>query len=205
MLVADDRIDRRVLAQARSLVAQGWRVSVIAAPYPGPLDLDQEAFPEVRIARIDANQAAPRFARPVSARLSGPTATGSKRIFITIIFLSARCNIRRRSVTAHDLPVLPAAIAAAESCGAHVVYDAHKLYPEQHHFGPALSELYRKVESEAIGFADAVTTVNLSIAKEMARATDTTASGRARCTGGRSISFAHVVDDSRSNALNKYV
>ena len=168
MLVADDRIDRRVLAQARSLVAQGWRVSVIAVPYPGPLDLDQEAFPEVRIARIDTTLPAPRFARPASTRLS-PTRDWIEAYSYHDHFLELALQYPAAIVTAHDLPVLPAAIAAAESWGARVVYDAHELYPEQHHFGPELSSLYRKVEGEVIGFADAVTTVNQSIANEMAQ------------------------------------
>ena len=103
MLVADDRIDRRVLAQARSLAAQGWQVSVIAAPYPGPVNLDQEAFPEVRITRIDTNLPVPRFARPASTRLSA-TRDWIEAYFYHDHFLERALQHPATIVTAHDLP-----------------------------------------------------------------------------------------------------
>jgi hypothetical protein len=42
MLVADDRIDRRVLDEARSLVRAGWEVTVISAPPPAVGDRQEE-------------------------------------------------------------------------------------------------------------------------------------------------------------------
>src|SRR5207247_834392 len=68
---------------------------------------------------------------------------------------------------AHDLPMLPAALRAGARTGAPVVYDAHELYPEQNHCPTEKQELCRRVESALIGLADAVITVNESIAGEM--------------------------------------
>ena len=69
---------------------------------------------------------------------------------------------------AHDLPVLPAAAIAAVEIGASLVYDAHELYPEQFHFSARQKALFTDAEAALIKHADLVTTINGSIAAEMA-------------------------------------
>lgn len=167
MLVADDRIDRRVLHQARTLTQQGASLTIIAAPYPGPRDMDQVEFPELKIFRIDTSRAVDAIPDAVS-RLRADR-DWQEHYFYHHQFLVEALKHPAEAYVAHDLPVLPAAVAAADQVGAAVVYDAHELYPEQKVFGEARQQLYRDVEAEVIGLADAVSTVNLSIAEEMAK------------------------------------
>jgi glycosyltransferase involved in cell wall biosynthesis len=70
----------------------------------------------------------------------------------------------------HDLDTLLAGTWLARRFGARLVYDAHELYPEM---VPGTSSLYdglwRRLEHQLIGRADAVITVNESIARELQR------------------------------------
>jgi len=84
-------------------------------------------------------------------------------------FLSSTLLHPGAVIVAHDLPVLPAAVVAAAELGARLAYDSHELYAEQHVFPPETAELYRIAEARLIRRADLVTTVNDSIAEEMAR------------------------------------
>ena len=73
---------------------------------------------------------------------------------------------------ANDLDTLPAAVALAGRSGARLLYDSHELYVE--HVGPAGKTrarrmLQRGAERRLIGRADAVMTVNRSIAAELER------------------------------------
>ncbi|MFY9341648.1 MAG: glycosyltransferase [Planctomycetota bacterium] len=168
MLVPDDRIDRRVLLEARSLVRAGWRVTVVGAPPPFPgYTHDEESFPEVEILRVDASRA-----QAVPDELRSPVHPPGETDWVDFYWLTNHYYLLGASrpsqvVVAHDLPVLPAAIMAAARHGALLVYDAHELYPEQHHFGPAWIERYRKAETSIAKLADRVITVNQSIAREM--------------------------------------
>lgn len=169
MLVPDDRIDRRVLLEARTLARAGVDVTVIAAPYPGSVDLDREGFPDIKIERIDTSKAASRKYDFHVGRLRKYQYDWQDFYFYARHFLEAAVRNPAELYVAHDLPVLPAAIAAAESIEARLLYDAHELYPEQLHFGKERMELYRAVERDLAAIPDVVITVNESIAKEMSR------------------------------------
>jgi glycosyltransferase involved in cell wall biosynthesis len=169
MLVPDDRIDRRVLLQGRSLARRGVEVTVVAAPYPDATDGDAAQFPELTIVRIDASRAVRRPVDVARTSLSRHAFAWREVYFYHEHFLRAALEHPAEIVVAHDLPVLPAAIAAAELGSARTFYDAHELYPEQDHFGPGRTQLLRDVEAALIGSAAAVTTINRSIAEEMAR------------------------------------
>lgn len=169
MLVADDRIDRRVLLQARSLAREGVDVTVVAAPYPDPVDLDATQFPDVSIVRIDTSRAVLNPPDVAGTRLGRHPFVWKDVYFYHEQFLKAAVENPAEIVVAHDLPVLAAAIGAADLTGADVFYDAHELYPEQLHFGPERMQLYRDAEAALIPHADVVTTINGSIAHEMAR------------------------------------
>jgi len=168
MLVADNRIDRRVLLSARALQESGWRVTVVACPFPGPADRDQEEFPEILLVRI-----APRRVPPVPIlwRAHGSDVQRDWNDVYPLYhhFLSSTLLHPGAVIVAHDLPVLPAAAVAAAEFGARLAYDSHELYPEQHVFSPERAELYRMAEARLILRADLVTTVNESIAEELAR------------------------------------
>ena len=64
-----------------------------------------------------------------------------------------------------DLPVLPAAVLAANSYKVPVIYDSHELYPEQINFSEEYKQLLSTVERYYIQKAKEVITVNNSIAK----------------------------------------
>jgi glycosyltransferase involved in cell wall biosynthesis len=167
MLVADDRIDRRVLLSARSLHRAGWRVRVIAVPYPGPTDEDQCAFPEIEIHRISWNQA-PDLVEDGS-ELAARGQEWNEVYPGYFHFLDMALRYPARLFVAHDLPVLASAVVAAQTLGADVAYDAHELYPEQHHFKPEYVDILGRAEAELIPHAELVTTINPSIAEEMAK------------------------------------
>ncbi len=167
MLVPDTRIDRRVLLQGRTLAAAGVRVTVIAAPYPGPDDLDRAAFPELEIVRVDTGIMRPPGRRARPGKLAHRD--WKKLYFYHGGFLSAAIRHPADIYVAHDLPVLPAVLFAASRHNAGVFYDAHELYPEQVTFSPEEKAGYDGLEREATKFVDRMTTVNHSIAAEMAQ------------------------------------
>ena len=173
MLVADDRIDRRVLLSARSLYLAGWKVAVISVPYPDLIDHDQVEFPELAISRIDTTRA---ISLPPEA-FSGEdhyALDWQKVYFYHYHFLAAALRNPARVYVAHDLPVLAAAAAAAKQVGAALVYDAHELYPEIGYFSEKQRTLYARAEAALIKDADLVTTINELIATEMAARYDIT-------------------------------
>jgi len=169
MLVPDDRIDRRVLLEARSLVRAGWRVTVIAAPPPTPdYHLDEDMFPEVEIVRVDASVAVDIPTSFQSSFIPPGETSWQDFYWLTDHYYLLAAQRPAQVVVAHDLPVLPAAVMAAARHHAFLVYDAHELYPEQHHFGPDWVERYTRAESILAKYPHQVITVNTSIAKEMA-------------------------------------
>jgi glycosyltransferase involved in cell wall biosynthesis len=184
MLTPDrDRIDRRILLQAKSLTVAGYQVTILGRP---SLHDNQELPAEVelikpspksspRAALISAlrrsyrrlqTQAALKPALWLAQRLVDSVQVHPERPF-TQLFLEPAAKLRADIYVAHDLPVLPAAIEAATSNGAKVVYDAHELFPDQE-FAPLLRRYWRAVERRYIQRASAVTTVNPAIAAELA-------------------------------------
>ena len=167
MLVPDNRIDRRVLLSGRSLFQAGWQVTIISAPYPEPLDHDQLDFPELSIIRVDTTRSIriPPAALPKNRIHHG---NWERVYFYHHQFLAAALQHQSAVYVAHDLPVLAAAAIAAVEIGASLVYDAHELYPEQFHFSARQKALFTNAEAALIKHADLVTTINGSIAAEMA-------------------------------------
>lgn len=169
MLVPDDRIDRRVLLEARSLVRTGWRVTVVAAPPPTPdYHLDEDMFPEVEIVRVDASVAVDLPASLQRSFIPPGETNWQDFYWLTNHYYLLAAQRPAQVVVAHDLPVLPAAVMAAACHQAFLVYDAHELYPEQHHFGPERVECYTRAESILAKYPHQIITVNASIAREMA-------------------------------------
>lgn len=178
MLTPDrDRVDTRILLQARSLAAVGCQVIILGLPSVAPEDSLPAGVTLVTVNPNSVVTARLTHLRKLYTRLR---ATGrffwalawTRRIFETLwrepdkyftgVFLQSARDLRADVYVAHDLPVLPAAVQAAEGAGARVVYDAHELYAEQE-FAHRLRERWSEIERRWIGGADAVTTVNPGI------------------------------------------
>ena len=172
MLVPDDRIDRRVLIQARTLVRNNWRVVVIAAPArEGEEFNDENAFPEVLIERIDTLKAVSNLQhlKQKTDLLLPKDYDWQKVYWYHYHFLEKALEYPASIYVAHDLHVLAAACAASAVHNASLVYDAHELFPEQSHFEDELAMLYRMAEKELAVKANLIITINESIAYEMAQ------------------------------------
>jgi hypothetical protein len=179
MLTTDQAIDRRILLEADALAAEGWEVTILALPGSGPDDprvvrvgsdgTPSPARTEWAILRLY------RFLRRFGA-MNGPWANQLKSAvwrhlispdeFARKIMLPEALRRRADVVIAHDLPILPTALAAASHHGAKLVYDSHELYCEQE-LEPRLRRMWSDIERRTIGACDAVITVNPSIAREL--------------------------------------
>lgn len=176
MFTMDRHIDRRILQAATTLMAGGLSVRLFA-----PAD------------RAPCNE--PAWIQRVGARSPGPHGVGLRlyhrvrdhlpllrralrwlawriirepeRAFVALFSPILECAAARVYI-AHDLPMLPVALSARRLHGGKVLFDSHELYPEQE-FSAWEQQLWRQVEARNIGSADAVITVNTSIAREISR------------------------------------
>lgn len=180
MVSADRKIDRRILLEADSLEAAGWRVVIIGMPLdPGDEDSDPRivrvAGKGSRVSKESGVIIAYRWMRrrlPMNSQLMmGIKALAwryliDQEIFYKRLFLRTVSRYHPRVLVAHDLPMLPVAREASQACGAKLVYDSHELYCEQE-----LSRLEKRrwaeIEAKYIRSCDAVITVNRSIAREL--------------------------------------
>jgi glycosyltransferase involved in cell wall biosynthesis len=182
MLTTDQRIDRRILLEADSLEQAGWTVDIIAMPTEGaPMNDDPRVIrlgggKEVRSTGSTLLAVYRRIRRklPINSWLMRRLRALIWRFlvdqegFFVGLFLPAALSRRADVYLAHDLPMLPVAVAAARIKGARIAYDSHELYAEQE-FSAAERVRWSEVERRHIGAADAVITVNPSIAAELRR------------------------------------
>lgn len=183
MLTADRRIDRRILLEAETLEARGMRVTILAMPHEEE-EAEQEDRRVVRVRKEEVGRRREslvvdlyRWIRQRMA-MNGRVMLWLKRIawrwvvrpeeFYLQLFWRAATRYRPDVVVAHDLPMLPVAVRVAERCGARVVYDSHELYAEQEYTARE-KRAWRELEGAYIQRADAVITVNRSIAEELTR------------------------------------
>jgi glycosyltransferase involved in cell wall biosynthesis len=182
MLTADRRIDRRILLEADSLEAAGWKVTIVAAP-PDNDSGDDDA----RIVRLGSGHALAKRERLILhayrlvrqyVPMDGPLMRFLKRLtwsyfedqeaFFIKLFSDVAFRYSPTVFVAHDLPVLAVARLAARQCGAKLLYDSHELYSEQM-FSTREKSRWAEIEEKHIGACDAVITVNQSIATELER------------------------------------
>ncbi len=153
-LTGDARRNSRTLRQLRVFAAMGLRVCVLAY---GPPEAVGGALPGGAALRLLPRPAGggPRFFWRNHRAMRRAARETSARVY-----------------HASDLFVLPALADAARQQGARLAYDARELYP--HVFGtvgkPWASFFWRRLEGRYARRADAVFTVNVSIADWMARA-----------------------------------
>lgn len=181
MLTPDRQIDRRILLQADTLEAAGWRVTIIGMP------LDVDAVDDPRVVRVGTKAGtvsrenrvadAYRLIRrhlPMNGRLMRLMKRLAWRYvvdqesFYMRLFLDTASACPADVYVAHDLPMLPVASRLAGQSGARLVYDSHELYCEQE-FSAAERQRWSEIESKYIHGCQAVITVNPSIAAEIER------------------------------------
>lgn len=173
MLVGDHHIDRRVLDQARSLFNAGWKVAVIALfALPDEKLLTERAFPEIEVIRVSGERTERLFKEfPVNLieeALSKLPKVNWVELFPHLVHFIFEAAARPATVyMANDLPQLPAAVIASMINKARLTYDAHELFGDQG-FAPEKKKILDDIECELIQYADAVMTVNESIADIMA-------------------------------------
>jgi len=162
-ICTDERVDRRILDGARLLTEAGWPTLVIAGPTADDL-ADESSYPDVPIFRLTGIHApadAPIGSGPAAVLHAGRQFPWHRRVLSAVRAFHAEVYI------ANDLPQLPAAILAAQQHGAALVYDAHEYYPSQP-FTKSQAAPLEAMERELVRYADALVTVNDSIADLMA-------------------------------------
>lgn len=164
--------DARVIKEATTLVEAGHEVTVVAMREGDqPRHDTLEGFTVLRVRRDPvARDIAGKGRRP--SRLA--KALEPLRFAMALLDYYARAfvlglRLRAQAYHAHDLVTLPVAWAAGRLRGARVVYDAHELFTEIGRLGRVPRAVFRVMETLLIGRADAVMTVNDSIASELAR------------------------------------
>lgn len=181
MLTIDRQIDRRILLEADSLEAIGWKVVILGMP----LDVDQ-VDDDPRVRRIAQPTAISAFRGSTVLRIyaavrrvlpmNGPLMRRLKSFawryffdqedFFTQLYAPMALTYTPAVFVAHDLPMLPVARIASERIGASLVYDSHELFCEQE-FSRHERRRWAQIEKKHIGACKAVITVNPSIANEL--------------------------------------
>lgn len=180
ILSYDRAIDRRALLQAQSLIEQGHVVTLYAQA--GDTNAQDPTFVTRVGAVCDAYAcAAPRafgwrhwleknfpdtlrlmlpMLRPLYWMLNG----GDPAKLYLALYRETLATMPAADIyIAHDLPMLPVAVEAQRLHGGKLVYDSHEYFCEQE-FCRLEKRMWDSVERLHIGRADAVITVNRSIA-----------------------------------------
>jgi len=182
MLTADRQIDRRILLEADSLEADGWKVTILAMPLDKP-SLDNDS----RVTRLGGQEVSHiqkrehilirvyHYVRKV-VPMHGTMMRSIKRFvwtyltnpeqFYMHLFVDEALKQPADIIVAHDLSMLAPAHKVAKENQAMLVYDSHELYAEQE-FSHREKMLWCAVEDKYIRDCDLVITVNQSIAEEL--------------------------------------
>lgn len=165
--------DARVLREARSLVAAGHEVTVLATTGSG--QPEREERDGVRIVRaVRAGMLAGPTIRGAAGAGARPWTRPAAAVWLRdavlgVQFARAAQRIPADVYHAHDLPMLEPAARAAERHGARLVYDAHELYSDMAGLAAGERRRWRRLEARSIGRADAVLTPSELRAEELAR------------------------------------
>jgi glycosyltransferase involved in cell wall biosynthesis len=184
MICQDVRIDRRIVLQAQTLTAAGYKAAILAraepespTPHPGETD---EGIPVSRI-RVEGSD--PRFRwffrlskaagrRGYRGAVNAAKLWGSLSANNTFNVLALPAAIRAGADVyhAHDLINLPVAYRAATARGAKLAYDAHELFSEiDNPWIKVRRGYWRRTEKRLLPACLLATTVNEFIADEMAK------------------------------------
>jgi len=182
MLVANTGVgDARVMKEAESLVVAGHGVTVFCLAGHGlPAKECIAGVTYVRLREWHRAPSAAQTATGLEATTAGMGPTGRLKATVApfiqhelhaATFVPAVAAGAPDIIHAHDFETLPAAVRAAEICGAKVIYDMHEL--EEGRLpapGPALASWKNWIERRALRRVAATITVSPSIAAYKARA-----------------------------------
>lgn len=181
----DRTIDRRALLQAESLRARGHEVTLYAQACEGTSNdpdyvkrvgasvagvVKESSTPRVFCWRQRLEQTMPSLFRVMlpHLRLGYWLMNGCKpeNLYLALYAETLSTLAPAYVYIAHDLPMLPVALRAREQLGGKVIYDSHEFFCEQE-FSFIEKRMWRRLETAIISKADAVITVNPSIAREL--------------------------------------
>ncbi|HKP53262.1 MAG TPA: glycosyltransferase family 4 protein [Chloroflexia bacterium] len=175
MITQDVEVTRRILQEARTLIAAGYEVRILtrsADERDGRGEVEGIAVEWVGVRGRD-----PRFgwlyklagmARGSNAVALWGVMTGRHTFTVRALprALAAHADIYH----AHDLNNLEVAYRAAQSNGAKLVYDAHELFPEMANRWVRIKRrAWSRLEGRLLPKTDLAITVNELIAQEMAK------------------------------------
>lgn len=168
MLVADSRIDRRVLDEARSLTKAGYKIKVIGGPTPGDT-LDEDTYSDVDISRVSDERFEYRKSllydpSLIEIKKQFPQINWHEYFFLHNHFLTEVLSEKADVIVAHDLPQLPAAALAACYHKSFLVYDSHEIFPESIGQNKILTDELSKIDKLLANRVDRFITVNESLA-----------------------------------------
>lgn len=186
MLTTDREIDRRITLEADSLEAAGWDVTIVAMPQD-----HARSETDGRVVRLGSGTVAAghrtRSSQPIALTayrcLHKVLPTHLKFVvtakswtwqyidyekFYSALFLQTALRFRPTVFLAHNLPMLPVALAAARATGSRLAYDSHELFTEQM-LSPRVKDRWKAIENKYIGQADLLLTINKPIAEELTR------------------------------------
>lgn len=184
VLTADHEVDRRILQQISLLESAGWQVNLYsplassvvspadgqaAASRPSPLEPGNNLFKFTY--RIFRGILGDRGVAAVIKRCVWRVLSGSSRFldrFHSLPLQELKQAPRPQVVIAHDLPMLPMGARLAEHFSCALIYDSHEFFPGQ--IMPWWeSRAWKNLEKKYIKHADAIITVNASIAEVIVR------------------------------------
>ncbi|GAB7533049.1 hypothetical protein PS3A_54650 [Pseudomonas sp. 3A(2025)] len=173
-------IDRRILQEARTLVDQGHRVTLLAG-----FECEQrESYVQegIRIERFVFDWSDSRFSRLATRYSLVPgssihhwawrafRAWANRVAFLNVFesfILDRMMEYQVDILHVHDFPMLAPAVRLAALRNVPLIYDAHELYYAQVQLPRAVQARYKKKESQLIKQVDAAITVNPYIAMLM--------------------------------------
>ncbi len=171
-------IDRRILQEARTLVAAGYGVDVLSGFECAAPDAYEEHGYRVKRYRYDwsdprrdalrrkvgaASPALWPFVRLATRASGGPTAFEA---YVMEKALAHRFDV----VHVHDFPMLRAGALVARARGVPLIYDSHEFYPVQSVFSPADQTRYLALERRLTRDCAAIITVNPYLARMIGEA-----------------------------------
>ena len=181
MFTMDRQVDRRILLEAESLMADGWTVTIVAM-----CSKENERHDPDYVVRLQTGGSGSVSGDSFilsGARLllklfpqNGMIVRYSKAIvwkyirkpesFYTRLFSQEIKKYKADVYVAHDLPMMPVAVAAADYHGGKLVYDSHELFVEQE-LSRFEKQMWMNIEKTHMPSFDIVITVNGSIAREL--------------------------------------